>query len=89
MAECMVEECGLKTEPGATYEDAHKVMQRHLMTHLIEELRGIRASIPPYKIFSGAADAPKQDAPAPDGGDVTRHGTSDTVEPRRRRSETS
>lgn len=64
MAECMVKDCGVKTEPGATYEDAHKVMQRHLTTHLIEELQGIRAALCPQE----AADAPKQAQPEPDTG---------------------
>lgn len=41
----MVEGCDIRTEPGTTYEDAHRVMERHYRVHIIEELRGIRRAL--------------------------------------------
>lgn len=46
MAECIIgDDCSFKTDPSATYEDAHKVMQRHISTHIIYELRRIADSL--------------------------------------------
>lgn len=63
MAECMIPECGIKTEPGSTYEDGHRVMSRHLMVHLIMELRALRLGT-----LSEAAQTPEipkaQETPA-------------------------
>lgn len=65
MSECMVDDCTVKTEPGTTYEDGHKVMQRHYQVHLIEELRAINASLSRWtgNARQEAADAPQTGAP--------------------------
>lgn len=61
MARCEVPDCTLSSDPYATYEAGHNMLTRHLMAHLVDELRNLTTAVRGTTLLSPPqpADSPK------------------------------